>query len=336
MDHKEAILAALEVMRTKSIADKEVFKARAYAKVASQIKGLPVVRSYDDVASITGIGEKIRDKIHEILATGSLRAAEKAKADYHLDATEAFLKIYGVGPAKAKEIVDAGILTIADLRAEFARLEALPAKAKKPKYFNDLTRIGLRYYEPLLERIPREEMLQHQTLIGSKMPAVFQSEIVGSFRRQAATSGDIDVLIRAPPVLTEKKCIALFAKYIADLTQCGYIAEVLAEGYKKCMAICAVAPGKFRRLDLLMTPPEEYPYAILYFTGSDKFNIAFRHHALARGYTLNEHDMHPLDPAITSIAPQLTSEEDIFRFLGLKYIPPHERVDATQIIPLTQ
>jgi DNA polymerase beta len=334
MDYKQAILDALDVMRSKSLADKETFKARAYAKVSTQIKQLSSVSTYEDVAHLAGIGEKIKDKIHEILATGSLKAAEKAKVTHHLDATEAFLKIYGVGPAKAKEIVDAGIYTIADLRAEFTRIDALVAANKKhktPKFYNDLTRIGLKYYEPLLERIPRAEMLQHQTMISSCMPAVFQSEIVGSFRRQAVTSGDIDVLIRAPPVLTEKKCIALFAKYIADLARSGYITEILAEGDKKCMAICAIAGGRYRRLDILMTPPEEYAYAILYFTGSDKFNIAFRQHALNRGYTLNEHTMRPLTQG-TLETPSMSSEEDIFRFLGLTYIAPQDRVDAAQII----
>jgi hypothetical protein len=55
MDHKERILALLEVMRTKSIADKEIFKARAYAKVASQIKDLPAVRTYDDVSHLQAL-----------------------------------------------------------------------------------------------------------------------------------------------------------------------------------------------------------------------------------------------------------------------------------------
>jgi DNA polymerase/3'-5' exonuclease PolX len=78
--------------------------------------------------------------------------------------------------------------------------------------------------------MPREEMLQHQTIIGFKLPNVLQYEIVGSFRRQAPTSGDIDALIRATTILSEKKCNALFMKYVADLCKAGYITEILAEG----------------------------------------------------------------------------------------------------------
>jgi DNA polymerase beta len=342
MDYKQAILDALEVMRKKSVADKEPFKARAYSKVILQIKDLPSVSSYDDVAGVTGIGEKIRDKIIEILATGQLSAANKAKGAYHLDANEIFLKIYGVGPAKAKEIVDAGIYTIEALRAEFARIEKTiieNAKKKKservkiPKYYNENTAIGLKYYEPLLERIPRAEMLQHNAYLRSMMPPEFpfEIEIVGSFRRQAETSGDIDVLIRIPRGTDLGLANLVFRNYIEKLQVTGYINEILALGEHKCMAICCIAPGKYRRLDLLLTPYEEYAYAILYFTGSDKFNVAFRQHALACGYSLNEHGMTPVAPNNVA-APLMSSEKDIFTFLRLKYIEPHQRVDASQII----
>ena len=342
MDYKQAILDALEVMRKKSVADKETFKARAYSKVANQIKELPSVSRYEDVAGVTGIGEKIRDKILEILATGQLAAANRAKGEYHLDATETFLKIYGVGPAKAKEIVDAGIYTIDGLRAEFARIEKVTAenaskkksdKVKIPKYYNENTVIGLKYYEALVERIPRAEMLQHNAYLRSMMPPEFpfQIEIVGSFRRQAESSGDIDVLIQIPHGFDPGLANLVFKNYIEKLQITGYINEILAIGEHKCMAICTGVPGKHRRLDLLLTPYHEYAYSILYFTGSDKFNVAFRQHALGRGYSLNEHSMTPIMAGV-AVPPIMNSEKDIFAFLGLKYIEPHMRIDGAQII----
>jgi DNA polymerase IV (family X) len=42
-----------------------------------------------------------------------------------------------------------------------------------------------------------------------------------------------------------------------------------------------------RRLDFLYTSPEEYPFAVLYFTGSKGFNTAMRQRALDLGYSLN-------------------------------------------------
>jgi DNA polymerase beta len=342
-DHKDAIIAALDVMRKSTIAEKQPFKARAYAKVIAQLKELPSVYSYEDVRHLDGIGAKIYDKIIEILATGSLESAERAKQRNHLDAQEAFLNVYGVGPAKAQEIIAAGIYTIDGLRAEFARIEQIIAenatKKKKadrqkiPKYYNDNIAIGLKYYEPLLERIPRIEMMKHRDILAAMMPPLFKYEIVGSFRRGAETSGDIDVLLQVPLGMSANQAHTMFQIYITSLQKKNYINEILAVGDKKCMAICSIEPGKFRRLDLLLTPHEEYAYAILYFTGSDKFNVAFRQYALTKGYTLNEHSLTPTSPASPQL-PSMSSEADIFRFLGLQFIEPQNRINSNQIIPI--
>jgi DNA polymerase/3'-5' exonuclease PolX len=112
----------------------------------------------------------------------------------------------------------------------------------------------------------------------------------------------------------------------------GYMVEVLAEGNKKVLGICSIGNGKFRRIDLIVTPENEYAYQILYFTGSMKFNVAMRAWALEHGYTMNEHGMKPTKGG--AAAPPMKTEEDIFAFLGLLYIPPFERVDKRQIIPL--
>ena len=87
-----------------------------------------------------------------------------------------------------------------------------------------------------------------------------------------------------------------------------------------------------RRLDLLVTPDEEYACALLYFTGSDRFNVAFRQHALQMGYTLNEHRIQrqgqrqEQDEKEVEV-PYMAREEDLFDFLGLAYVAPVERVD---------
>jgi len=96
------------------------------------------------------------------------------------------------------------------------------------------------------------------------------------------------------------------------------------------MAISQVN-GKARRLDLLVTPDEEYAYAMLYFTGSDRFNVACRQHALTMGYTLNEHKITPLYSTASAI-PYMKTEKDIFTFLGLRYIEPSKRIN--QISPI--
>jgi DNA polymerase/3'-5' exonuclease PolX len=95
-----------------------------------------------------------------------------------------------------------------------------------------------------------------------------------------------------------------------------------------------LADGVARRLDLLVVPTEQFPFALLYFTGSGDFNVAFRKHALSLGYTLNEHTMVPLKGSSAPMPPGMKSEKDIFAFLGLRYVPPEERIDGRQIVPV--
>jgi DNA polymerase/3'-5' exonuclease PolX len=345
IDHKPAIIESLDILRKRDVANKETFKARAYAKVISQLKSSNApITCYEDVENIEGIGEKISKKIKEIMETGSLASAVKAKEVYNIDALDALQNIYGVGPTKATELVKAGITSIAQLRDEVK---------KNPKLLNDKQKIGLKYYEDLLERIPREEMEEHRDILNMIKPIEmedYETEIVGSFRREAVSSGDIDVLIRIPsetPVKTAKKYLSLYVNMLQDF---GYMKEILALGEHKCMgiskintdlhkkleenkymAISRVYNGKARRIDLLMTPDEEYAYAILYFTGSDKFNVAFRQYALDAGYTLNEHSLKPIREGVPEV-PYMKTERDIFKFLGLRYIEPSKRIDGCQVI----
>ncbi len=323
MDYRAAIIDALDTLRKRDVADKQPFKAKAYQKVIQQLQAgadnSPTIRSWEDLKNIQGIGDKIRAKIDEIFATGVLASAERTKASGTLSALETFQGIYGIGPAKASALVKAGIKTIQELRA---------AAQADPSLLNTNQTLGLKYYEDLLERIPRAEMDIHAALLRSACPAALTMSIVGSYRRGAASSGDIDVLLKAEGKQSSKA----FTIMVENIKAAYPIVEILALGPKKCMAIIKLTPtATARRLDLLLTPAAEYPYALFYFTGSDKFNVAVRSHALELGYSLNEHTFTIVEPSMPA-PPPVETEEDIFSFLGLKYIPPTERVDEKQVI----
>jgi DNA polymerase beta len=323
VDFKEVIVAALETMKQKEVAEKQTFKARAYGKVITQIKGLAAVHSMEDLKEVEGIGEKIRAKLEELFATGGLAAAERAKRAHHLETYDAFLKIYGVGPAKARSLVDSGLDSIAALRA---------AAAANPKLLTKAQQLGLEHYEDLLERIPRAEMNKHARIIAAAAVAceIPEHAIVGSFRRGAPTSGDIDVLLKSddPEDLKE---------FVEGLMDAGYIAGSLAFGEKKFMGLCCAGmrgSRPVRRLDVLLTPPAEFPFALLYFTGSDQFNIQMRKHALTLGYSLNEHGITGIDGKATP-SRAFECEGDIFAFLGLQWKTPAERaLGAAAVVPV--
>jgi DNA polymerase/3'-5' exonuclease PolX len=318
MDYKPLIIDALTVLRKRDLAEKQPFKARAYQTVITQLQQMDSITSFEQLQHLKGVGDAIKKKIQEIMATGQLASAERAKEQYPIEALSAFQNIYGVGPTKARELTDKGLRSINELRA---------AATANPALLNDKQRIGLAYYEPLLQRIPRDEMDEHKDILEHYLP--FHGEIVGSYRRQASTSGDIDVLLRMPRGMLPHQAKKQLAQIVKYLTEVKYIVEVLALGEHKCMAICrrdeASTP---RRLDLLMVPGEQYGCALLYFTGSDRFNVAFRQYALQQGYTLNEKALTPLN---AKPPPPMETESDVFAFLKLQYVEPQDRVDARQI-----
>jgi DNA polymerase beta len=277
-----------------------------------------------------GIGAKITEKITEVIATGGLRAADRMKERADLGAFEILTSIHGIGPVKARELIGAGITTVAGLRS------AVRADAE---LLTEAQTLGLKYYEDGILRIPRAEMERHEATLLGALPAPLFGKIVGSYRREAESSGDVDMLVSYPETMSDKDAQALFRGFVAELERVGYIEAKLAGGGKKWMGYVRLAGGAgtgghARRLDLLLTPPAEFAYALLYFTGSDKFNVAFRKYVNDKGYTLNEHTMVPLKGSVARVPPGMKSEKDIFAFLGLRYVPPEERIDGRQIVPV--
>jgi len=314
-DFTQDILVMLEVLRKKEVAAKEPFKAKAYSNVAKNIGllGKPIC-SMDDLQGVKGIGEKIRQKIEELMATGKVQAAENASKNENSDIIESLMAVHGIGPAKAKSLLeDHNIKSITDLE-------------KKPELLNDKQKIGLRYVKDFQERIPRKEMDVHYELLKKAISSIdekFEFVVTGSYRRMAPSSGDIDILIthKDDPENVEE----LFRNIIAQLKNIGYLTDVFAEGGKKCLAVCRLKRYKhFRRIDLLYTNKKEHPFAVLYFTGDAGFNVNMRSYCLAKGLSLSEHGLKE-EKTGKFIEFGATTEKDIFDYIGLEYVEPKDR-----------
>jgi DNA polymerase beta len=322
---KDKIIEILTILKKRDLVAKQYFKARAYNKVIDELRlhGAEI-KSMEDIDSIPGVGEGIKKKIKVILETGGLAAAENAKED--MSSLDILMGVYGIGPVKAKELLAKGIKTIAQLRDE---------STKDDKLLNDKQKLGLQYYEDIIKRIPRKEMVKHERLLLGALGEEMSGVIVGSFRRGLESSGDIDMLITIDEKTDQKLA---FGTFVCRLQKMGYIIEVLAEGDSKCLSIVKLkANTDARRLDLLVVPKEQFPFALLYFTGSGDFNVAFRKHALKLGYTLNEHGMKLTGKIPDAKAvPKMRFEAEIFAFLGLKYKEPNERVGATAVELLSE
>lgn len=333
---KDTIVKELETLLLADEYRKKPFQMKAYQAAIDAISALPgPVTKPEDVEGIKGVGEKIRQKVNEIITTGSLKAASEARASMPLEAYRTLRDIHGIGPVKAKQLIDTGITTIAQLRASSSADSKLLTTGQK---------LGLKYYEDSLLRIPRNEMVQHEVTIITGLDPRFKGTIVGSYRRGAASSGDIDVLLTLPDTMTKKEQGELFLHMIGLFEELGYIVDTLSSGPTKFLGYCKLDKENalvdeteeeypVRRLDLLMIPESEYATSILYFTGSKEFNVAFRSYALDKGYTLNEHRLEPTKDGVAAVPPFKT-EKDIFDFLGLQYVEPDKRRDGRDIKPL--
>lgn len=296
----------------------EPFRARAYQKAQETIMTCPSdILSPSDLKGMPNIGKTILDKLTEYTNTGTLELLEREKNN----PVNILAEVYGIGPKKAKELVDEGITTISKLR-------------ERQDLLNDVQKVGLQYYEDILKRIPRSEIEVYKSIfekIFSKTAGV-KMEIVGSYRRGAQTSGDIDVILTS----TNPK---IFVSFIDVLIKEKIILHVLSRGPSKCLVIAKIPQSSSaRRVDFLFTSPEEFPFAILYFTGSKIFNTVMRHVALEKGYTMNEHGIYHMNSKVKGekVSRVFTTEKDIFDFLELEYKSPTERTDGRSVIKIEE
>ena len=289
-------------------------KSRAYKKANEAILSLDRdINDVDELKDVAGIGASSLKHMREYLEKGTLDIIEAEKNNPENILSD----IYGVGPKKAKELVEKGITSIADLRKH------------KDELLNKVQKVGLQYYEDILERIPRTEIDKYNEAFKSAIPSTAKYEIVGSYRRGAADSGDIDVIITSDSKQD-------YQTFIDTLISKKIILEVLSRGDSKCLVITRISTPKYaRRVDFLYTSPQEYPFAVLYFTGSKGFNTVMRGHALKHGYSLNEHGL-TIKSSGEKVSSNFTEEKDIFDFLDLQYKSPSERIDGRAVIPKIQ
>ena len=282
---------------------KDTFNNQKIITYSRILRGLGELSSDADLTAerlsqIKGIGKGTITRIQEILATGTLQDYEKIK-DYK-SPYEEFAKIHGVGPKHAKKLVDAGFNTIDDLR------KAPDLK----KHLNDTQRKGLEHFDDIQKRIPYDEIKLHERLLKrvlKKVDPKAELTIAGSYRRKKPDSGDIDLLIKADDKAT-------YVKLIDTLTEMKYLVTELARGDKKYMGCGKIKDDHpCRRVDIMYTTPAQYPFAILYFTGSKNFNETMRGNALKMGFTMNEYEMKHKE---TKTPPDtiFLKEKDIFKF----------------------
>ena len=313
-ENLKKIIKIFKEIEKKHKIEKDFFRAKAYTKTLGGLKSFTKDSQLteENLSKIPGLGKGLKEKIRLIIETGTCPEYERVLGNKgEISVKEIFQGIHGVGPGCANKLIKAGFKSIEDLK-----------KCKTiVSHLNDVQLKGLKYYEDSQKRIPFEEIQVLEEMFKDTLEKVdnrAELTIAGSYRRKKKDSGDIDILLKATKRDT-------YNKFIDLLKECGYLIEDLARGNKKYMGLGKSENSEFaRRIDIMYTKPEEYPFAILYFTGSGDFNVRMREDALKQGYTMNEYGVKFADKE-KKITDKFKKEVDIFDYFGYKYVEPENR-----------
>lgn len=184
---------------------KEVYRATgdqwrtyAYNKAIGVIKRVPFqVERVEQLQSYKGIGDRILNKVREILESGSTTKLQLLKTSPQVQAMEALTKIWGVGPSTARRLAHHIIPSARD------PIAALRSAENIGDLLTPVQLAGLRHYEELQQRIPREEVTLMVAyvrravaeLVGRERAQQVDVIACGSYRRGKPTSGDVDILL---------------------------------------------------------------------------------------------------------------------------------------------
>jgi DNA polymerase (family 10) len=294
------------------------FKIRAYIKASQTIENLTYqlssLEDKDKIMELPGIGEGIAKKIKELLDTGKLKYYEDLKKSEYAPLIE-FLKIPGMGPKHAKLVHDElGVKSIGELKkaAEAGKLRELPGLGEKVEQ-NILQ--GIQQVQKFKERFslafiyPRAQNIVEEL---KKVKEVKQITLGGSLRRMKETIGDVDILV------SSDKPKPVMGAFI-NLPQ---RTKVLSEGSTKA----SIMTKDGFQVDIRVVKPVSFGAAQHYFTGSKAHNIRIRSLGIDKGLKVNEYGVFKGQKNIAG-----KTEEEVFKSVGLPYIPPEIREDQGEI-----
>jgi len=319
MRNQEIVRIFNDIADLLEIKGENPFRIRAYRRAALNIESLTKdvsEISKDELLKIPGIGQDLAGKIDEYVKTGRIQAYEDLKKDVP-EGLSMLLSVPSLGPKTAKLLSEKlKIKNLEDLE-RFARehkLSGLPGIKEKTE--ENIIK-GIEMLKRGMERQPLGKVLPIANDILDqlkKKSPVNKITIAGSIRRWKDTIKDIDILA------TSRDPKAVMNAFV-HLTN---VKDVLMHGPTKSSVI--ILEGL--QVDLRVVEEESFGAAMAYFTGSKAHNIRLREMAVKSGLKINEYGIfrEKDDKKLGG-----KEEEDIYRVLGLPFIPPELREDSGEI-----
>lgn len=268
------------------------------------------------LTEIPDIGEKIAARIEEIVATGKLGELEEYFQKYPPALIE-MERVQGVGPRTARRVwEDLGVANIAELEAAArdGRIASLPGLGQKSadNILKAITRLKVRSDRLLLgEVLPVADEIVAQL---NEVPGAHNVTCAGSVRRMRETVKDVDIIATAtdPEALT------------AAVGRLPMVADIIASGPTGC----SVRTHAGLQVDLRVVPDSLYGNLLQHFTGSKEHNVALRELAISKGLKVSEYGV--VETASGKVH-ECATEAEVYRLLGLDYIPPELREDSGEL-----
>jgi DNA polymerase (family 10) len=316
--NREVAAVLNELADTMELLGEDRYRVAGYRDAATRLEHYtePIEDMARDgrVTEIHGIGKSIGAKITEYLTTGHLGALDERRPRVP-PAALMLMNIAGIGPKRAMLLArELQVETVADLQAslESGQVAALPRLGEKTaaSILDELHRLQARSQRlPLAIALPAAEQIVAEL---SRCDAVQAIAPAGSIRRMRESIGDIDVLVAS----TEPERI------VGAFTSLGPVKQVLSAGSTRA----AVLTHADLQIDLRVVARESLGAAMQYFTGSTAHNVKLREIAIRKGYKLNEYGVYEGEQNLAS-----DTEENVYRALGMAWIPPELREDNGEI-----
>ena len=294
------------------------FRVRAYRQAADTIDTLPVslavLRSRDELRTVPGIGPRIADLIEEALDRGVSPERERLSRQVPAGVLE-MLRLEGVGPRTAASVWQLGIVDLEGLEAAARSGELRRLKGMGPVRSKAIVEAILRY-RGRAGRTQLHRALFYADAILARLravPAVVRAEVAGSLRRRKETIGDLDLLVASEDA---GPCMRAF-------TAMPEVKRVIAAGATKASVELTIG----LQADLRVVAPSTFGAALHYFTGSKDHNVALRTRAVRLGLKVSEYGV--FDEEGRRLGGE--AEEDVFRLVGLPWIPPELREGAGEL-----
>jgi DNA polymerase (family 10) len=272
--------------------------------------------------NVPNIGPSILKKIDYLFKTGKLYPALKQAFSGIHPVVFTFTKINGIGPIVAHKLTqnlkfskdpDKALDQLIDYcqRGKIKTIPTFGEKSESSILDNTLSFLGRKNRMPLkTAQSLANNIVKYLNL---KFPDV-QFIPLGSLRRMTPTIGDIDIAAaRANP----KPILEYFINY-PDSVQ----TIVMGKNKASLRLLHDV------HVDLMVKPPCSFGALLQHFTGSRQHNILLRKHALKLGFSLSEYG---IKNQKTGVIHRFDNETAFYRFLGLKFIPPQDRVGENEL-----